>query len=157
MLARSAGGLAILGLRPDPKPKHAVRNWTAHSAIVQPGPRQPLLAHLLEVRRRMPWICFEQIERFVRGLYRLQRKQFVADPEIRRGIVIHNFVDRPARWSRRARSANASSFPALTSDSNWRFDISASYSANHSRSEANSLGESSWIRFTICSTLLIPA
>ena len=113
-----ADPLVVLGVRADPKPKHAVRNRSAGGTMMQAHARGPKLANFLEVKRRMSGVRLEQSKCPVGGLSYRSGKKLIACPEIRCGIVIHSFVERPARWSRRARSAMASSFPALTSVSN---------------------------------------
>src|SRR5207249_11655495 len=95
---------------------------------------------------------FEHFVRAICELLNFGGQRAVADPEIRRGVVIQNLVDFPAAWSRRAFSASASSLPAATSCSSWRSQTSQSYVRNHLRNAASSSGERSLISRSSFST-----
>jgi len=70
----------------------------ADGAVVQSGPSRPELAAFLEVKRRMSRVRLQQSKRLVGGLSCRGRKKVIAFPEIRSGIVIQSFVDRPASY-----------------------------------------------------------
>jgi len=98
----------------------------------------PQLADLLEVKRTMRRIAFEQCVITIGLLAHFFGQPPIASPESRAGMVLHSALVRPERWSRCASRINASSLPFVTSDSICRSQTAASYSANHFRNRARS-------------------
>jgi len=156
---RSSKGLAdqlvVLCVRPDPEPHDAVGRFHAHGAVTDSNARRVEPADFLQVKRGMSRIAFELLETAIGETLYWYRQRPIALPELRRGVMIQNFVVLPDSWAFSAVSASASSFPARTSASNWRSHASASNAANHSRSSVISSGDRSWISRSIFSTLPI--
>ncbi len=70
---------------------------TTLNALAQADKRGPELANLLEVKRWMPVVVLKQGKRSVGGLFYGRRKRLITRPEVGCGVVIHSFVDLPAR------------------------------------------------------------
>jgi hypothetical protein len=49
----------------NPEPEHSVRRLNTEHPVAQANTRRPEPSYLLEVKRRLSWIAFEQSERSV--------------------------------------------------------------------------------------------
>jgi len=102
----------------NPEPDEPIGGLDRDRTVTQTNARRPEAADFLEMERRVPGIGLQQAKRLVGELLHGRRQNAITNPEVWRGMVIHSLVDLPAAWSRRARSAKSSSFPAFTSSSN---------------------------------------
>jgi hypothetical protein len=64
--------------------------------IMVAHPGRPVAANLLHVKRRVARVTFEEFVRAICERLSLGRQRVVADPEIRRGVMIQSLVDFPA-------------------------------------------------------------
>src|SRR5258708_40187712 len=97
----------------DPEPQESVSSFQSESAIIQSDPRGPdFLAvgfsHLLELKRRILRITFEQSELLVGATAYLRRESLIGPPEAFRGAMFHSSIagglfrafHRPGRFGR---------------------------------------------------------
>jgi len=100
---RSSSGLAdqlvVLCVRPDPEPDDAVRCFHTHCATMDSHARRVEAPDFLEVKRGVPRIAFELLETAVGETLDCNWQRAIALPELRRGVVIQNFVVRPDAWA----------------------------------------------------------
>ncbi len=145
----------IFGVVADPEPQDSALDINAEGAMVKADSARPKPAHALALKRGVTSIIFEKAVLLIRQALDCRSQAPVTGPKLRRGEVPQNSVDFPAAWARRASSPSASSFPAFTSRSIWRFHAAASNSANHCRNSASSSAERPETLFSMASSLLI--
>ena len=125
----------------DPEPNQVLPLFHGQGAIMQTHPNRPEPTDILEVERGMPGILAQEGIRIVRQPLKVLGQLVITTPEPGIGVVPQRSVQRPSRQSLKASAARVSRRPAATSSSICLSHASASYSANHERKAANSLGE----------------
>jgi len=80
----------------DPKLQQPVGRLDSNGAILAPDPNRPEPPNFLEMKRRVTWIVFEQLETAVGKVLYRGGECVVTGPIIRRGVMDHSFVERPA-------------------------------------------------------------
>jgi len=55
----------ILSMGANPEPEHAIRRFNSNGSVMHANTRRPEPANLFKVEGRMPWVRFQQRERFV--------------------------------------------------------------------------------------------
>ena len=83
--------------------------------MVKPDPRGPNTPGLLQAKRRVMGIVFQNLEGFIGKLPNFRVESIVSFPKRRSGAMFQRSVARFSAKSFRARSAIASSLPACTS------------------------------------------
>ena len=93
----SAEEPAVFGVAAYPKPQHPVRQIHTYSAMAQADPSRPETTDLLEMQRWMSGGFAEQGKGLISEFLDAPREGAIAGPKIRGGVVVHSFVERPAR------------------------------------------------------------
>src|SRR5205814_7927841 len=108
----------VIGMRADPKPKHAIGDFDPEGAITDSHANGIEASNPLEMQRGMGSIAQKLLKTAVRESLNRDGKRTVALPEFRRSVVVQNFVDLPEACAFSASSASWSSLPPRPSASN---------------------------------------
>ena len=88
--------MIIIGVGTDPKPVHSAGNFYTNGAVAESDPYRPELSNPLEMEGWVSRVPLQQGKSFVSEFLNGGGERSVACPEVRRGVVVHSFVERPA-------------------------------------------------------------
>ncbi len=141
----------------DPKPDIRIPFFPGQGTVTEANSDRPIFADRFEMKRGMRAIFLPKLVVLDGKFSDFSRQSIEQLPEAGSGQRVHegNLVQRPALYSVKASSANASSLPASASRAICASHLAARYSSNQRENSTNSCGLSRWMVSSAISTELI--